>query len=188
VWEAATGRLVHTLPGKRSSSWSVAFSPDGKTLATGWGWGEIRLYDMATGWEVADLRVGVGDVRWLGFHPDGRSLGYVGTAAESVVTHGIWDLATRKEVRRMSGPHQLGGALRADGLLMVSCGDSDGTVRLWSADDKPLREQAIRLFPPGTSWLHGMAMSPEGRHVATANPDGTVTILRLAKPGDVFEP
>jgi hypothetical protein len=31
-------------------------------------------------------------------------------------------------------------------------------------------------------------MSPEGRHLATANPDGTVTILRLAERGKVFEP
>jgi hypothetical protein len=45
----------------------------------------------------------------------------------------------------------------------------------------------IRVYPPNTPWLHGLAMSSEGRHLATANPDGTVSILRLAGPGEVFE-
>src|SRR5262249_9172582 len=60
VWEVATGRLRHVLPGRSGPSawgWSLAFSADGKTLATGWGEGEVILFDVATGWEVADLRV-----------------------------------------------------------------------------------------------------------------------------------
>ena len=215
VWEVATGRLRHTLPGRGGSntwSWSLAFSPDGKTLATGWSLGEVILFDVTTGWEVAHLRVGVRDVRWLGFHSDGRSLGAVGTSrtfgdddtGAGKLTYGVWDLATRKEIRRMVAPGRatgrvvgaptsqehghIGGAWRADGLLMASCGATDGTVHLWSTDGKPDRDQVIRLYPPKTDYLHGLAMSPEGRHLATANPDGTVTILRLAKPGEVFEP
>jgi WD40 repeat protein len=315
VWEAASGRLRHVLPGHRGPSawsWSLAFSADGKTLATGWAEGDVILFDVATGWEVADLRVGVGDVRWLGFHPDGRSLGVVGNqtgaplwssntrhpgfpqvfggpasamlAAGQVlgiggsvtsgngkfrldmqhdrnlvlyrtwdglpiwagnmprrggsqavmqadgnfvlhgapfqtgtnghpgacfvvqddgnmvvyhpreVTFGVWDLATGKEIRRMAPGGRpdrhghIGGAWRADGLLLASCSASEGTVHLWSTDGKPERDQVIRLFAPQTQWLHGLAMSPEGRHLATANPDGTVTILRLARPGEVFEP
>ena len=82
----------------------------------------------------------------------------------------------------------LGGAWRADGLLMATCSGSEGTVHLWSTDGKPERSQVIQLFPPDTPWLHGLTMSPEGRHLAVANPDGTVTILRLAEPGKVFEP
>ena len=190
VWDVAPGRLRHVCSGRRPNSWSVAFSPDGKTLATGWGWGEVRLYDVATGYQIADLRVGVGDVRWLGFHPDGRSLGVVGNGAGEMINLGVWDLTTRKELRRMPvpGPGHLGGAWRADGLLMASSGETDGTVRLWNTDGKPDREQVIRLLPPKTLWLHGLAMSPEGRHLAVASPDGMVTILRLAKPGKVFEP
>jgi WD40 repeat protein len=315
VWEAATGRLRHVLPGRRGPgawSWSLAFSADGKTLATGWREGDVILFDVATGWEVADLRVGVGDVRWLGFHPDGRSLGVVGNqtgaplwssnsrrpglpqvfggpasatlvagqalnrggsvtsgngkfrltlqgdrnlvlyqtwdglpiwagnmprrgGSQAVmqadgnfvlhgapfqtgtsghpgacfvvqddgnmvvyhpreITFGVWDLATRKEIRRMApggrpGPHgHIGGAWRADGLLLASCSASEGTVHLWSTDGKPERDRVIRLFSPETQWLHSLAISPEGRHLAVANPDGTVTILRLAEPGKVFEP
>jgi WD40 repeat protein/serine/threonine protein kinase len=215
IWETGTGHLRHTLLGRGSTnvwSWSVAFTADGKTLATGWDRGEVVLFDVATGWEVGYLRIGVDAVRRLCFHPDGRSLGAVGTrwtssdatvGADQTLTFGVWDLATWKQTRRMAAPgreidkpgaptrQELGcidAAWREDGLLMATCGGSDGTVRLWSTDGKPDRDRVIRLFPPGTDWLHGLAMSPDGRHLATANPDGTVTILRLAKPGEVFEP
>src|SRR5262249_55512380 len=99
-----------------------------------------------------------------------------------MVTFGVWDLATRKQIRRMEVPvdaeGHIGGAWRSDGLVMASCGGSDGTVRLWSTDGKPERNQVIRLFRPKTNYLHRVAMSPEGRYLATANPDGTVSILR----------
>jgi WD40 repeat protein len=196
VWEAATGWLRHSFPVGRpntgGSRQSVAFSPDGKTLATisAWQGSDVRLYDVATGWAVADLRVGVRDVHWLGFHPDGRSLAVVGTGAGEVANLGIWDLATRKEVRRMPvpSPGHLGGAWRADGLLLATSGDTDGTVRLWSTDGQPERHQVIPLYPTRVRHVASLAMSPEGRHLATANPDSTVTILRLAKPGEVFQP
>jgi hypothetical protein len=68
------------------------------------------------------------------------------------------------------------------------CSASEGTVHLWSTGGKPERDQVIRLYPPETQWLQGLAMSPEGRHLAVANPDGTVAILRLAERGKVFEP
>jgi hypothetical protein len=45
----------------------------------------------------------------------------------------------------------------------------------------------LRLYPPGTRWLLGVALTPEGRYLATANPDGTVYVLRLAKQGEVFQ-
>lgn len=190
VWEVSSGRLRYTLSGRVWEAWSVAFSPDGKTLATGWENNEVILFDVATGWETASIRVGVKSIRWLGFHPDGRSLGVVGVGTGTQQAMGIWDLATRKEVRRLTvpGSGHLSGAWRADGLLLASSGDRDGTIRLWNFDDKPEQQQVIQLYPPNTSWLHGLAFSPDGRHLATGNPDGTISILRLAKPGELFEP
>jgi WD40 repeat protein len=190
VWEVATGRLRHMLSGRRKDGWSVAFSPDGKTLATGWDESEVILFDVRTGWEVARLQVGVREVRWLGFHPDGRSLGVVGVGNGEPQELGVWDLATRKEVRRMPvpGAGHLGGAWRADGLLMASSGAEDGTVRLWSTDGKSERRRVVQLYPPGSPWLHGLALSPEGRHLATANPDGTISVLRIPSPPPPYNP
>ncbi|QDU21855.1 protein kinase domain-containing protein [Urbifossiella limnaea] len=190
VWEVATGRVRHVLAGLPGAAWALAFSPDGKTLAAGrYGGGEVALFDVETGWEVAAFQVRVGTARWLGFHPSGRSLAVVGDAYGGDVHFGVWDLATRTEARGITVPDggQLGGALRADGRLLATSGNRDGLIRLF--DPAPGGgEQVIRVYPPKTDWLHGLAMSPEGRHLATANPDGTTTILRLASPGVVFEP
>jgi WD40 repeat protein len=196
LWKVATGQLLftsHTTGGSRA--WCVAFSPDGKTLAAGLQSGEVCLFDVDMtraipgrfGWQVATLSGHGPRVRWLGFHPDGRSL--VVTAG-ALNNHNVfvWDLATRMPPRQLPG-HQseevLTGAWRADGRLLITAGSLDGSVRLWdlSGDRPRFKELAL---PPNAGWLYGVALSPEGRHLAVTNPNGTVYVLRLAKPGEVF--
>jgi hypothetical protein len=43
------------------------------------------------------------------------------------------------------------------------------------------------VIPRDVPWLYGVALSPEGRHLAVCNPNGTVHVLRLAKPGEVYQ-
>jgi WD40 repeat protein/serine/threonine protein kinase len=188
LWKAATGELLFTSRTTGSwAAWSVAFSPDGKTLAAGLQAGEVWLWDLASGWQVATLSGLGGPVRWLGFHPDGRSLVVAGTLAGNSVY--VWDLASRKQRRRLSGhgSEVLSGAWRADGRLLVTAGSTDGTVRLWDPSGSLSRSRVIPVITPNVRWLHGIALSPEGRHLAVCNPDGTVYVLRLAKQGEVFE-
>jgi hypothetical protein len=46
--------------------------------------------------------------------------------------------------------------------------------------DGRVTSKVFALFPPGSGWVHGIAFTPEGRYLATANPDGTAYVLRLA--------
>jgi WD40 repeat protein/serine/threonine protein kinase len=188
IWNVATGQLVFTsrTPGGWNA-WSVAFSPDGNTLAAGLESGEVRLFDLATGWQVATLPGRGGRVRWLGFHPDGRSLVVAGALADNNVF--VWDLATRKDPRRLTGhgSEVLTGAWRADGRLLITAGAIDGTVRLWDLSGDTPRVRVLPVIPPDVQWLHGIALSPEGRHLAVGNPNGMVYVLRLGQRGDVFE-
>jgi WD40 repeat protein len=96
------------------------------------------------------------------------------------------DLASA-ERRTLSGHTAVVKSLawRADGRLLVSSGGGDGTLRLWSVASPGTPCRTVSLFPAG-GWLHNVAFTPEGRHLATANPDGTVYILRLAAPGVVL--
>jgi WD40 repeat protein len=149
--------------------------------------GEVLLFDVASGWQVATLPGHGGRVRWLGFHPDGRSLVVAGALTENAVF--VWDLATRQLPRRLSGhaSEVLSGAWRADGRLLITAGATDGALRFWDLSGDRPRSVALAVIPPNVPWLHGVALSPEGRHIAICNPNGTVYILRLAPPGEVFK-
>jgi dipeptidyl aminopeptidase/acylaminoacyl peptidase len=167
LWKVATGQLLFTshVPGG-GMAWEVAFSPDGKTLAAGLQSGEVRLFDV-------DMT--------------GRSLVVAGTWTDNAVC--VWDLATRQQPRRLPGhgSEVLTGAWRADGRLLITAGAIDGTVRLWDLSGAEPRSKALAVIPPNVPWLHGIALSPEGRHLAVCNPNGTVYVLRLAQPGEVFQ-
>jgi serine/threonine protein kinase len=169
------------------SAWSVAFSPDGKTLAAGLESGEVWLWDVAGGGQATTLTGFGGRVRWLGFNPGGQSLVVAGGFPEHVVS--VYDLATRTPRQRLSGHGSgvLSGAWRADGRLLITAGVTDGTVRLWDLSSDPPRSRALPVIPPDVRWLHGIALSPEGRHLAVCNPNGTVYVLRLAGRGEVLE-
>jgi WD40 repeat protein len=187
LWNVATGQVSFTL---RMSgyvhAWCVAFSPDGKTLAAGLQPDEVWLWTLDTGQQVTRLTAMGSVVRWLGFHPDGQTLVAAGDLTGNAVY--VWDLATRKH-RLLSGHGSgvLTGAWRADGRLLFTAGGTDGTVRLWNLTGDRPRSRVLPVIPPNVPWLHGIALSPEGRHLAVCHPNGTVYVLRLAKRGEVFE-
>ncbi|HEV8060570.1 MAG TPA: WD40 repeat domain-containing protein, partial [Gemmataceae bacterium] len=90
IWEVATGRVVRTIEGPVTGSWSVAWSPDGGTIASGGEDGLVRLWEAATGRQRASLAGHDGPVTSLTFTPDGRQL-FSGSADTTVL---VWDLAS----------------------------------------------------------------------------------------------
>jgi WD40 repeat protein len=94
VWDAQTGRLVYDLRGHTACVWSVAFSPDGRRLATAAGKringvrGDVRIWDLTTGKELMQLQDHDGTVFGVGFSADGRWFGTAG--ADGKVR--VWDI------------------------------------------------------------------------------------------------
>jgi WD40 repeat protein/serine/threonine protein kinase len=190
TWDTATGRQVRTfqMPGGRA--WAAAFSPDGKTLASAGDNKTIHLWDLTTGWQLGALQGHTDVVRQLAFHPDGRTL----ASCSYDKSIRLWDLShwragDAKPPARILEGHEnwiVPIAWRADGRLLAS-GSQGGTLRLWDSAQAPARCKVLKLFPPGEAVLHSVAFTPEGRYLATANPDGTIYILKLAEPGEVFQ-
>src|SRR5438128_2115163 len=132
--QKAVDRICATLVGHQQAVWSVAFSPSGKLLVSASEDETIRLWDPATGWELAVLHGHQGGVNAVAFSRDGRQLASAGE--DGVVT--LWDLKSGTEVHRLTG-HRGGVnsvAFSPDGRLLVSGGgtyNAPGEVNLWDA-------------------------------------------------------
>jgi WD40 repeat protein/serine/threonine protein kinase len=177
LWDVEHGRLLRTLSGGGDFSSCLAPSADGKTLASGHEDDRVRLWDIATGWQVATLGPHPFTPRCLAFTPDGQTLVVGGKGYLR-----LWDVASRKEKRSLDG-HEgtvISCAMRADGGLLATVGETDDTLRLWPLTEPGAVGAKVQLFPPDTRYVHAVALTPEGRYVATANPDGTIYVLRLA--------
>jgi hypothetical protein len=73
VWDAETGKLVHTLKGHTQGVWSVSFSPDGKRIFSGSEDNTVRVWDAGKGQELLALKSG-SEVHGLAVSPDGKRL------------------------------------------------------------------------------------------------------------------
>jgi WD40 repeat protein len=151
AWSTLTGKPI--VPGSTLSTWtlersfgtgdgtslitdranSIAFSPDGKTIAIGSGEpsrsGDITLWDVATGKLTQDFAERhLDSVFALDFSPNGKLLASGG--ADKAVR--ITDLTTGKVVKVFEGHthHVLGLSWRADGRLLASSG-ADNVVKVW---------------------------------------------------------
>jgi Flp pilus assembly protein TadD len=93
LWEVATGKRLASCKGHATSVYSLAFTSDGKTLATGGADRTVRLWDVLTGQERSTLSGHKGAVRKVQFSPDGSIL----ATASNDRTVKLWRAATDSE-------------------------------------------------------------------------------------------
>jgi WD40 repeat protein/serine/threonine protein kinase len=102
-WNAKTYAERWTLKGHAGYVWKVAFSPDGRYLASGSWDSTVKIWDVKTGKEVQTLRGHAGFIYGLAFSPDGRRL----ASASGHSGHGevkVWDSILWEE-NKASGGH-----------------------------------------------------------------------------------
>jgi WD40 repeat protein len=168
-WDAASPRSIDT----------VAFSPDGRTLAAGSNTkpdapGIIRLWNVRTHRPLGRLVARSGAVDDVAFTPDGRFLVSGGTDG----TIRFWDLRTRKQSGTPLRGHE--GIVRSvavspDGRAVASAGD-DGTVRLWDVRTRRQLGSSLRVDYGGE-----VAFGADGRMLVSAAFDARVWSLRTRK-------
>ncbi len=160
----------------------ICFSPDGSTLAGTSPFGEVVLWDAATGRKKADLgrHAGTGNgsnyVFALAFAADGRTLASCGPDG----TVHLWDVVRCQplHVLRSSDTEVHAIAFTRDGSQILSGGGTqkrgdpaadykDGTIRVWdTASGKQVREMRD---PNGPEGILSLALAPDGRTLAASS-------------------
>ena len=170
LWDVAGRRERACIP-QPSGVMKLAFSPDGKYIATGEWSGTVRLWDVAARQEIGALGRHEGPVSGVVFSPDGRTL------ASSSVAEGpirLWDTTQRRGIGSLDGHTSgvLSLAFSPDGKTMASAG-VDSTVRLWNTASSQV---VSTLRGQGTALLISVAYSPDGKTLATGAEDGAVRL------------
>jgi WD40 repeat protein len=178
LWDVAAGKLLHQIgrtaelpetgtrvvvriagTGQSASPIEMAFTADGKTLATTLGGVTVRRFNTSTGTEIAPAAAGhAGAVTDLCLAPDGRTLT---TFARHDSAH-VWDLATGREVRQVRLPAGAAHVARDAGGQYVAT-SLGGAVTLW---DAATGKEAGKI-DPGFQGVVALAVSPDGKTVAT---------------------
>ncbi len=180
VWDAATGRVLRVLRGHTQNVMGVAFSPDGKTLASVSGSsltvpqtaskpGELLLWTAATGELVRKFGGHTGPLTSVSYNPDGS---LIATSSWDRTVR-LWDARTGNFRESLTGHqdwvHHV--AFSPRGRRIATSG-ADGAIKIWDTASG----QQLWTLRGHTKKVTCVTFSPDGRRLASSSSDQTVKI------------
>ena len=189
LWNTATGRRRVTLNGhagffekdqdeRDAEIRMLAFTQDGKTLASGSEDETVLLWNTENGTKQATFRGHEEVVTTVAFSVDGKTV--ASGAANKLIK--VWDVKTERELATLRGHKNTINALtfapegtsRYSGCL--ASGSADGTIRFWDPDNG----QEIAIFTAGhMEWVKAVAFTENGTTLTSAAFNGIVEVWNL---------
>ena len=179
LWDVATGKQKFTLQKSNNQFYSLAFSPDGNTLATGLERNReneiLYLWDVATGKEKKQLNSHTGNTIRVLFSPDGKTLASMSSSSggDKITIH-LWDTQSGNIRTSVSGGHRnLAQSLSfsPDSSLLANA-NQQRKIDLWDVNTGEIR----KTLAGHTGAVYSAAFSPDGQTLASGSKDGTVRL------------
>jgi WD40 repeat protein len=174
--DITTGTPLQTLTGKDEHDdriFSITFSPDGKTLASGSQ--KIQIWDVTKGKPLQTLTGHSGVVNSVAFSPKGELL----ASKSNDKTIRLWDVTTGKSLKIFTGrsnPSDDGSAVFSpDGKILAS-GD-DNSIKLWDVTTGT----PLQTLTGHSSVVNSVVFSPDGKILASSSQDKTIRLWDVTK-------
>jgi RNA polymerase sigma factor (sigma-70 family) len=177
LWDTATGKERAKLQGDLAAARHLAFSRDGRILATVWiqphvPEGILSFWDAATSKRLRGFPISGGANGSIHFAPDGRTLLMAGPGPQIR----LWDTPTGRQRLQYTahGEDITSLCFAPDGRTLIS-GAGDGTIRVWAtANGSQERELAGHLWG-----VHSVTVLPDGQAVLSCGYNGVVRLQEL---------
>jgi WD40 repeat protein/transcriptional regulator with XRE-family HTH domain len=175
IWREGGKRLHLVWQAHTENTFTLAFSPDERTLASGSWDGTVKLWDVQSG-ALLWTRLHTDIVLSVVFSPDGLTLASAGN--DDIVQ--FWDVSTGKHIQTLMSQ---GGAVYSvawsPNRHLLACGCSDGSIQFWQLQgDQPAT--SILTLMGHSNWVHSLAFSPDGTQLVSGSWDSTVKLWDVA--------